>query len=84
MMTKETIIPHGEGPVICSECRKPIRSREYWRRYEDGRTVFVCNKCARSMIDERSANGLMMVYAPEDPDDSEYEFEIQAAMKGEE
>lgn len=82
-MTRETIIPHGEGPIICSECRKKITSREYWRRWDDGRIVFVCNTCARSMMDERSANGLMMVVA-EDSDDSDYEFEIQAARKGEE
>ena len=87
-MTNETMIPHGEGPVICSECRKRIRSRQYWRRYDDGKIVFVCNKCAKSMIDERSANGLMMVVdivSDDDTDnDAAYEFEIQAARKGEE
>ena len=65
-MTRETIIPHGEGPIVCSECRKPIRSREYWRRWDDGRIVFVCDKCARSMVDGRTANGLMMVVRSDD------------------
>ena len=84
-MTNETMIPHGEGPVICHYCCKPIRSREYWRRFDDGKTVFVCNKCARSMVDEHTANGLMMVVnSVNADDDSEYEFEIQAARKGEE
>ena len=64
-MTNETMIPHSEGPVICSECRKRIRSRQYWRRYDDGRIVFVCNKCAKSMIDERNDCGLIMVLNPE-------------------
>lgn len=84
-MTHETVIPHSEGPVICSECRKKITTRQYWRRYDGGRTVFVCDKCARSMIDERSANGLMMVVSPvNDEEETAYEFEIQAARKGEE
>lgn len=83
-MTNETMIPHSEGPVICSECRKRIRSRQYWRRWDDGRIVFICNKCAKSMIDERSANGLMMVVDDSADDDAAYEFEIQAARKGEE
>ena len=84
-MTRETIIPHGEGPVICSECRKKITSREYWRRWDDGKIVFVCDRCAKSMIDERSANGLMMVVNPvNDEEETAYEFEIQAARKGEE
>ena len=83
-MTNETMIPHGEGPVIFSECRKRIRSRQYWRRYDDGRIVFICNKCAKSMIDERTANGLMMVVDDSADDDAAYEFEIQAARKGEE
>ena len=83
-MTHETMIPHGEGPVICSECRKKITSREYWRRWDDGRIVFVCNKCARSMVDEHTTNGLMMVVNSVNDDEAAYEFEIQAARKGEE
>ena len=84
-MTRETIIPHGEGPIVCAECRKRITSREYWRRWDDGKIVFVCNRCAKSMIDERSANGLMMVVNPvNDEEETAYEFEIQAARKGEE
>ena len=52
-MTNERIIPHSEGPVFCNECGKRITSREYWRKWEDGKIVFVCDKCARSMIDYR-------------------------------
>ena len=84
-MTNENIIPHGEGPVICNECGKRITSREYWRRWDNGKIVFVCDKCARSMIDEHTTNGLMMAISPVScEDDAEYEFEIQAARKGEE
>ena len=97
-MTNETMIPHGEGPVICSECKNKITSRLYWRRWDNGKIVFVCNKCAKSMIDEHTANGLMTALPVDaktidevideigsyDPDDSDYEFEIQAARKGEE
>ena len=93
-MTNETMIPHGEGPVICSECKNKITSRLYWRKWDNGKIVFVCNKCAKSMIDEHTANGLMTVLLDDaetideigfyDADDSDYEFEIQAARKGEE
>lgn len=84
-MTNENIIPHGEGPVMCAECGKRIRSREYWRRWENGKIVFVCNKCALSRIDGRSAHGLMLVMNPaNDEEDAAYEFGIQAARKGEE
>ena len=83
-MTNETMIPHCEGPVICHYCGDPICSRQYWRRWDDGKIVFICNKCAKSMIDERSANGLMMVVNSVNDDEAAYEFEIQAARKGEE
>ena len=83
-MTNETMIPHGEGPVICSECKNKITSRLYWRKWDNGKIVFVCNKCAKSMMDERSANGLMMVVNSVNDDEAAYEFEIQAARKGEE
>ena len=80
----DTLIPHSEGPVICYECRKRITSRLYWRHWDNGKIVFICNKCAAAMVDEHGINGLMFVQSVEDPDESEYEFQIQAARKGEE
>ena len=46
---------------ICDECGKPIVSEWFWKRWNNGKIVFVCNRCAANMIDDRSCNGLISI-----------------------
>ena len=70
--------------VYCDECGKPIRTTLCFARWSDGKFVYVCKRCSRAMVDEHTANGLMMVVNSVNDDEAAYEFEIQAARKGEE
>ena len=78
--------------VVCDECGKPIRRPLCFARWHNGKFVYICKRCSRAMVDEHNTNGLMMAWIDrdclndpaEDPDDFDYEFEIQAARKGEE
>lgn len=47
--------------IICSECGEPITTRDYWKRYREGKTLYICNYCASCMIDEHTSNGLLLV-----------------------
>lgn len=47
--------------VVCGYCNKRINSRFYWKRWRNGKQVFVCNRCARGLINERTSNGLKLV-----------------------
>ena len=46
---------------ICDECGRVISESLYWRRWYNGKIVYVCNRCAACMIDDRSVNGLVYV-----------------------
>ena len=47
--------------IVCDYCKRPIMSRYYFKKWRNGERVFVCERCAYGLINERTINGLVLV-----------------------
>ena len=46
--------------TLCFKCGTRINvDLPYWQGYADGKKVCYCEKCARTMVDDKTAGGLI-------------------------